>query len=78
MESLLFVCLDKTACDIGAVVGYALQICKNVLEDVSQLNCTFVVLKSADMAVFQLCAEVVHHFFKRLYLMGSSKVAVDV
>ena len=76
MEIGLFVCLDKTACDIGAVVGNTLQICEDILEDISQLNCTLVVLETADMAVFELCAEVVHHFLKRLYLVGDARSLV--
>ena len=44
VEIGLFVRLDETACDIGAVIGDTLQIGEYILEDISQPDCTLVVL----------------------------------
>ena len=78
MEIGLFVCLDKTAGNVGAMVGNTLKIGENILEYIAQLYGTFVILETADVPVLELCAQVVHHFLKRLYLMGDGKVVLNV
>ena len=78
MDIGLFVSFDKAAGDVGAVVGNSLQVSEYILEDVAQLHCTLVVLQAADMAVLQLCAQVVHHLFKRLHLVSDAQVIGDI
>ena len=74
----LFVSLDDTACDVGAVVGYSLKVREDILKDVSKLNGTLVILETADVAVFKLCAESVDYFFKGFYLVSLGEVVQNV
>ena len=60
------------------MIRYTFEVCEDILEDISQLNCTLVVLETAYMAVFELCAEVVHNFLERLDLMSNAQVVVLV
>ena len=44
VDICLFIGLDDTACDVGAVVGYSLKVREDILKDVSKLNGTLVIL----------------------------------
>ena len=73
-----FIGFDKTARDIGAVIGNSLQIRQHVLEDIAEFNGAFVVLQTAYMAIFQFCAEIIDNFFKRFDLMSDCEIVVNI
>ena len=52
--------------NIRTVIAYSLEICKNIIQNKSQLNGAFAVLKPFDMRGANVCVELVNNLFKRL------------
>ena len=51
--------------NIRTVIAYSLEICKNIIQNKSQLNGAFAVLKPFDMRGANVCVKLVNNLFKR-------------
>ena len=69
--------LDEASRDVGAMVGYALEVGEDIRKNEAKLDGTLVLLHSDDMVYSYLILEVVHYLLKRLYLESAFHIGVD-
>ncbi len=74
---LIFIELDHGDGDVGAVVGHALEIGQQVVEDEADLQRAGARLQALDVAELKLVAEHVNMLLQRLDLIGLLQILVD-
>ena len=65
--------LDERHSDVAAVVGHALIVREQVVEDEAELQRADALLQAADVAALELVAQAVHNLLARLHPPGSSR-----
>ena len=63
--------------DVGAVVGHALVVGQQVVEEEAVEQRTVALLEAVDMVELQLVAEIVDQLLQRLYAGGQGEIVAD-
>ena len=68
--------LKHTSGDIGAVVGYSLEVCEDICENESKLDCALALTETLNVALTEKLLKMVYNLLERLYDDSLIKVIV--